>query len=69
MILTGKTQVQLDAEKIQAELKVERDVLQSYLDSTDWYVTRYVERQIAIPDEIKTKRLEAIDRINFIKEQ
>lgn len=69
MILIGKTQAQLDAEKIQAGLKAEQDVLQSYLDSTDWYVTRYVERQIAIPDEIKVKRLEAIDRINIIKEQ
>jgi len=69
MILIGKTQAQLDVEKIQAGLKAEQDVLQSYLDSTDWYVTRYVERQIAIPDEIKAKRLEAIDRINIIKEQ
>lgn len=47
---------------------IEQMELQSYLASTDWYVTRLVERLIDIPDDVKVKRLEAINRINEIKE-
>jgi len=68
MMLTGKTQFVVDAEKLQIELKEEQTILQVYLDSTDWYVTRLIERNINIPDDVKAKRLESINRINEIKE-
>lgn len=35
----------------------------AYLASTDWYVTRFAETGVAIPDDIKTLRQEARDRI------
>lgn len=41
--------------------------LNRYLDSTDWYVTRMIERTIDIPDDVKVKRLEAVNRINEIR--
>lgn len=30
-----------------------------YLQETDWYVTRYIESGVEIPNEIKVKRAEA----------
>ena len=42
---------------------------QSYLDSTDWYVTRLMERQVAIPDDVKAQRLDMIERINTLKKR
>lgn len=35
----------------------------AYLDSTDWYVTRWLEKGVPIPDEISQKREEARNRI------
>ena len=32
---------------------------QAYLLSTDWYVVRFAETGVAIPDEVKKKRAEA----------
>ena len=32
---------------------------QAYLNSTDWYVTRFVETQVAIPKDVLEKRAEA----------
>jgi len=68
MKLTGKTQSVVDAEKLQIELKEQQTILQVYLDSTDWYVTRLIERNIDIPDDVKAKRFESINKINEIKE-
>jgi hypothetical protein len=48
-------------------LKTEQATLQSYLDSTDWYVTRKYEREIDIPEDVKNKRFEAVTRMNEIK--
>lgn len=31
----------------------------AYLESTDWYVTRFLEKGVAIPDEITQKRDQA----------
>lgn len=45
------TPEQIEAKRVQ-EAK-------SYLDSTDWYITRFAETGIEIPQEVKTKRLEA----------
>lgn len=35
----------------------------AYLTSTDWYVTRWLEKGVPIPDEISQKREEARNRI------
>ena len=48
------------AEDIQAQ--VNADAL-AYLASTDWYVVRFSETGVAIPDEIKTARQVARDAI------
>lgn len=45
------------------------DEQQQYLDSTDWYVTRLIERNIPIPQEVSVARLAAIDKINELKLQ
>lgn len=37
---------------------------EKYLKDTDWYVTRELETQIAIPEDVKEKRKQARDRIN-----
>lgn len=34
---------------------------QEFINETDWYVIRKFERDIAIPDEVTKKRLEAIE--------
>lgn len=48
------------AEQIQLEVN---EVSLTYLASTDWYVTRFIETGVAIPDDVKTKRQEARDAI------
>ena len=42
--------------------------LGAYLTTTDWYAVRYAETGVAIPDEVKTKRQEARDRISELRE-
>jgi len=32
---------------------------QAYLDSTDWYITRFTEAGVAVPAEVTTARAEA----------
>jgi outer membrane protein assembly factor BamB len=49
------TQEQLQA-KINADAR-------AYLGSTDWYVVRFAETGVAIPDDIATARQEARDAI------
>ena len=47
------------------EISTEKQAL-NYLASTDWYVIRKTERNIAIPEEVATKRLEAVEVLNGI---
>lgn len=42
----------------QAQDKINQEAL-AYLASTDWYVTRFTETGVAIPDDVTTKRVEA----------
>lgn len=35
----------------------------AYLENTDWYVTRFIETGVQIPDEITQKRAEARGKI------
>jgi hypothetical protein len=44
------------------QIQINTDAL-AYLASTDWYVVRFAETGVAIPDDIKTKRQEARDDI------
>lgn len=63
-VLAGDmTQEELDKKWIDLEILG----LKEYLSSTDWYVTRLMERSVPIPDEVKTKRLEAVNRISELK--
>ena len=43
-----------------AETTIARAEATKYLSDTDWYVTRLVEREIAIPDDVKIARTDAI---------
>ena len=67
MLLTGKTQATLDAEKIEADRLAEISTLTAYLTSTDWYATRMAETGKAIPEEIVAARQKARDRISELK--
>lgn len=59
VIYTKKPEEQL--QQIQQN-KINQAAL-DYLNSTDWYVTRFTETDVAIPDEIKIKRQAARDSI------
>lgn len=49
----------VDAYMSVIETTQSKEEAQAYLNSTDWYVARYGETGIAIPDDIKAKRAEA----------
>ena len=40
---------------------------QAYLDSTDWQLIAQMERQREIPEEVRAKRIEAVERINTLQ--
>jgi hypothetical protein len=46
---------------------IELLTLQAYLDSTDWYVTRYAETGKAIPEDILAQRSAARERISELR--
>ena len=48
------------AAEIQAQINAEH---RAYLASTDWYIVRFAETGVAIPDEIKIARQAARDSI------
>jgi hypothetical protein len=39
-----------------------------YLSETDWYIIRFIERGIPGPEEVKAKRIEAIELINKLEQ-
>lgn len=41
--------------------------LENYLRNTDWYVIRFVEEGVAIPEEIKTARHNAREEMSKLK--
>lgn len=67
MVLTGKTQATLDAEKIEADRLAEIATLTAHLASTDWYAVRYAETGKAVPEEILQKRQDARELISSLK--
>lgn len=47
-------------EEIQAEIQANLiQEAQNYLNSTDWYIVRFVDEGIEVPEDIKIKRAEA----------
>lgn len=46
-------------------LAKQKQEAQSYLNSTDWYITRFVERGVAVPQEITQARLAAVATLNL----
>ena len=49
---------------VEEKATMKRREAQAYLDSTDWYVIRKMERQVAIPSAVEIKRLDAIKTLN-----
>ena len=41
---------------------------QAYLDSTDWYITRFTEASVAVPADVTTARAEARAAYSPVKE-
>lgn len=59
MMLLGKTQKELDDEKVKQEKEKEISEAKQYLNETDWYIIREMEGGGKMPKEIKDKRAEA----------
>lgn len=67
MMLAGKTQAQVDADKAEEARLAEIAELEAYLASTDWYATRLAETGKAIPIEITIQRNAARERISELR--
>jgi len=67
VILTGKTQATLDAEKIEADRLAEIATLTARLASTDWYAARKAETGKAVPEDVALTRQQARDRISELR--
>lgn len=57
------TEEELQRRAYQQEL----DSLESYLSSTDWYVIRYADTGVEIPEDIKSERQRARERIDELR--
>lgn len=68
MIITGITKEQKNFEETRTKDIEKMHEYQRYVDNTDWYITRKYERGIEIPSEVSTKRMEAIEEINRIRD-
>lgn len=42
-------------------------VLEAYLNETDWYCARYVDSGVPIPEEVQSKRQEAREEISALR--
>lgn len=67
MILTGKTQPQLDQQNQRAADMAEIVQLQEGLTSTDWYLTREYELKTPVPADVLAQRLLARQRISELR--
>ena len=50
-----------------ADNQIRINVLQKYLDDTDWYVSRYSETGVEIPADVKAKRQAARENIDELR--
>lgn len=67
MMLVGKTQAQVDADKAEKARLAEITEMEGYLNSTDWYATRLAETGKVIPDVIVIQRNTARARISELR--
>ena len=63
--IPSELQEALDAEQVANELSTKIAEAKQYLASTDWYITRLAERNIQVPIDVTSKRLEAIQLLNY----
>jgi hypothetical protein len=56
MIITGKTQTNIDDENTLKQIQDNADQAQALLSVTDWYIIRKLEKSIDIPQEILDAR-------------
>ena len=69
MLLKGKTLEDINLENDLKNYNDEIRKLEDYLKETDWYVTRQAEApHKKIPDDVKTLREEARERISLIRD-
>ncbi len=66
-IVDSKKRMKEELEK--EKILQERIKFESELSSTDWYVIRYMDSGVSIPEEIKLKRQHARDEISRLREE
>lgn len=64
-LYTGEYKTKEEVEEIERLAKLA--AAQRYLDETDWYVTRWMEKGKAIPEEISIAREEARQEIEHLR--
>lgn len=65
----GEYILKAEAEVLRNQEEIDKKIeeLQKYLDETDWYVSRYSETGVEIPEEVKQKRQEARKKISALR--
>lgn len=53
------TQEEIEAYKVSVELTKTKAEALAYLASTDWYIIRFADSGVEVPQEVKDKRAEA----------
>lgn len=63
-------QIVANPQPTEEEIKQRRiQELESYLYSTDWYITRQMETGTPIPADVRVKRMAAREKISQLREQ
>lgn len=57
----------IDTAKVKVATESRISELQSYLDSTDWYVVRYADTGEAMPADVKAQRQAAREEISTLR--
>jgi hypothetical protein len=67
----GEYLLKSEAEVLQNQEEINKRIeeLQQYLNDTDWYVARYSETGVEIPEEVKQKRAEAREEISRLRNE
>ena len=65
MELTGETLPVYDIDKLKSDKKVAVNAKAGeLLKPTDWYIIRFTERQVAVPDSVTTEREDIVTKAN-----
>ena len=67
MLLVGKTLEEVENEKKAKENEFTINDNLKYLKDTDWYIVRFTETNVAIPQEILDKRAAARELISSLR--